>query len=175
MFAGTLTVIVVVGAVSVTEIFDLSVTLTVPESAALAPPELAVTVAAAFVVSCVMASPLLFDTTVVCESVPAVVLKLTGTPSSPLPCASCTFAVIVAVPPDADSACGFAVTAMWLAPAAPIATVIVLDAAPEIAVIVAVPDRPSAMSLATALPSFVCASAGSMRPSDVVKVTCVPF
>ena len=102
-------------------------------------------------------------------------LKLTGTPSSPLPCASCTDALIVAVPPDAGSACGFAVTAMRLAPAAPIATVIVLDAAPEIAVIVAVPDRPSPMSLATALPAFVCASPGSMRPSVVVKMTCVPF
>ena len=49
-------------------------------------------------------------------------------------------------------------------------------APPESGVItLAVPDRPSATRRTVTRPLFVRASAGSMRPSVVVKVTSVPF
>jgi len=59
--------------------------------------------------------------------------------------------------------------------AAPIVTSRVLDAGPENAVIVAVPDRPSAIRRAVARPSFVSDSDGSIRPSVVLKLTTVPL
>ncbi len=163
------------GAVSVSVVRGWSVIATVPVSAAVAPPAVAVTVAAAVVSRSVVAIPRSFVMAVVGLSEPAVVEKLTGTPRRPLPCWSATRAEIVVCPPVAPSACGLAVTVMSAAPAAPMFTLRVLVAAPENAVMVAVPDRPSPTSLTVALPAVVLACEGSSVPSVVEKVTSVPL
>jgi hypothetical protein len=76
---------------------------------------LAVTSASRFVVNDACASPLLFVVAELAESVPAVVVNVTGMPGSRLPEASSTEAVMVTVPPldgtregDADSVTAFA-------------------------------------------------------------------
>jgi hypothetical protein len=83
--------------------------------------------------------------------------------------------VIVDEPPVKGSACGLAVSRSRAAAAPPTRTVSVFVAGPENAVMVAVPDRPSPMSLTMTFPLSVGASAGSIRPSDVEKVTMVPL
>ena len=92
-----------------------------------------------------------------------------------LPVTSSTRAVIVTVPPLAGTLDGEAITEMRSAAAAPILTWSVSEALPEKAVIVAVPERPSANKVTVARPLTVRASTGSILPSDVVKVTSVPL
>ncbi len=83
---GVLTVTVPAGGVSVTVELGWIVTPTVPESVPdVPPPALAVTVAAAVVVSVVVAFPRLSVTALGTLSVPAEVENVTGTPPSGLP------------------------------------------------------------------------------------------
>lgn len=111
-------------------------------------------------------------------SVPAVVLKLTGTPERPLPLVSTTLAVSVLVPPVAGTTAGLALRLILATAAEPIAIFttfaavlvvvppVVVDvlpppAPPEMAVMVAVPDEVPAINVtATRPPVSVVASNG---------------
>src|SRR5690606_6758490 len=116
-----------------------------------------------------------FVTAFVTDSEPCDVEKVSGTPPRPLPSSSSTRAVMVAVPPVPGRLCGDAVSATLAAAAAPMLISIVSVAAPEKAVMRAMPERPSAISRVRARPPSVSASAGSKRPSVVTKVTTVPL
>ena len=112
--------------------------------------------------------------TEVLANVPAVVEKLTGTPRGRCPADLRLARVIVAVPPVGGSDCGEAVTAMRAAPAAPMFTSAVLGRAGESRSrwpCRIVRPRRAALSRGR---FCVCASAGSIRPSVVKNVTCVP-
>ena len=84
-------------------------------------------------------------------SEPADVVKETGTPGNALPLMSKILAVMVVVPPNADTLLGFAPTrtpptdavptAILIAPAVPV------DAPPEIALMFAVPLLPPATNV----------------------------
>jgi hypothetical protein len=138
-----------------------------------------VTVAVRLVVSVVCAVPLESVLTTLAENDPAVVVKVTGTDDSTLPLGSLTDAVIADVPPLAATFAGFALTEMRPTAAAPmpilIAPAVPVVAPPEDAVIVAVPDDPPEENIAVARPLIsVSVSEGSMLPSVVVNVICVP-
>jgi hypothetical protein len=107
----------------------------------------------------------------------------------PLLLVSTTVAVIVeGIVPSCDTLAGLAVTTTLETAAAPIVIdrdpldVPVLPdedpdvlAAPENAVMTAVPDCDPALKVTTAVPLLVVAVADANDPSDVVKVTVVPF
>ena len=161
-----------VGGVTLMPVRGLSVTVAV----AVLPAALAVTVASWDVVNVVAAVPLESVMTVPGLTVPLVVVNVTGTAASPTPLTSSTRADTVLGPPEHGSACGLAVNNMWSAPAEPTFRFSILpEAPPEKAVIVAVPLCPFAKNVTRAWPLFVRASAGSIRPIVVVKVTTVPL
>ena len=143
-------------------------------------PTVAVTVACAAVVIVVCAPPPVSVFTTALPRTPVEVEKLTGTPLSALPFTSTTLAVMVATPPLTDTGFGLAETltrptaadptAIRTPPFAPVL------APPEVALMTAVPLLPPAMNETVTRPlASVTASAGSTRPSVVVKVTCVPL
>ena len=153
-------------------------TFTVPVVTAVAPPVVAVTVAAALVVSVVLACPDESVVAVLLDNVPTSVVNATGTPDSPLPLRSSTVAVIVDEPPLAGTLVGFALREIEDAAAPPILidrlfgvlavlplVPLPLDelaprlAAPELAVMLATPDCDPATKVTVALPFFVWASA----------------
>ena len=116
----------------------------------------------------------------VVSRLPAVVENATGAAGSALPLISCTAAEIVDVPPIAAINAGFALTTTRPTPAVPTAIRIALlplaVAPPELAVIVAFPFAPPALNVASARPlTSVSTSDGSIVPSVVVKITCVPL
>ena len=120
-----------------------------------AAPTLAVTVAVCDVVSTVDAWPLLSVVTVPDESEPADVVKTTGAPASALPLMSNTLAVITLTPPNDDTFVGFAPTLTEATDAVPREILIGLAAvvaAPEIALIVAVPLFAPARNVTVARP-----------------------
>ena len=93
---------------------------------------------------------------------------------------SCTAAEIADVPPNAGIRVGFALTWTRPTPAVPtairIALVPLADAPPELAEMIAVPFIPPALNVVRARPlTSVSTSDGSIVPSDVVKITCVPL
>jgi hypothetical protein len=154
-------------------------------------PAAAVTVAVRFVVNCTRASPVLSVFATLAESVPAVVLNVTGIPTRRLPFVSSTVAINATVPPLGGTVDGDAVSARLFAAAAPIVmsswlldpvvgvvppvVVLLPPAAPDVARIVAVPDTSPALKVAVTTPFLVCASTGVTLPSVVVKCTVVPF
>jgi hypothetical protein len=110
---------------------------------------------------------------------PVSVAKVTGTFGRTLPLPSNTFAVIVAVPPADDTVVGFALVVTLATAAAPTAILTALAAAteapPDEAVIVAVPLALPALNWTTARPlTSVSTSEGTIVPSVVVKMMCVP-
>jgi hypothetical protein len=139
------------------------------------PPLVAVTVAVSVVESTVVASPCSLERSDVGFKEPFVVEKLTRTEGTALPCWSSTRARTFDVPPPIGNVCGAAVTTIHDAVAAPKSTSMVYVAPPEVARTTAVPDIPLPTSRAVARPEVVCASAGSIRPSVVVKNTSVPL
>jgi hypothetical protein len=143
---------------------------------AVAPPTVAVTVASRAVVSVTRASPLLSVCAVPADSCPAVVVNATVAPGNGLPATSRTSATTCAVPPLGPMRAGSARSVTVSAAAEPTgSSSVALDAAPENAVMVAVPDRPSPVKRTVTLPFCVRASDGSIRPRVVVKLTTVPF
>ena len=139
-------------------------------------PAAAVTVALASVVSRVLASPFPSVISRVDESVPAVVLNVTGMPGTGLPPRLTALAMTSTVPPVAgtDPALDRTVTVSTVA--APRRNFTVAVALPEDTVMVASPDVPSpAMNVEVATEFLVCASAGSIRPKLVLNRTLVPF
>ena len=78
------------------------------------------------------------------DSVPPVVVNVTGIPLSVFPLTSATAAVIVDLPPSDETVVGFALTTTRPTAAAPIAILTApfapTEAPPDIAVIFAVPD-----------------------------------
>lgn len=168
---GAPTVCAPLGTDSVTVVAERAVMAAVPAL----PPAVAVTVALSVVESVVVATPRALVTADVAANVPAVVVNATGTPTIGLPEASSTRADTVTVPPEAGTLVGAALTSTRSAAAAPMVTSSVLLAPPENAVSVALPDRPSAISLTVTLPLFVRASAGSILPRVVVNDTSVPL
>jgi hypothetical protein len=139
-----------------------------------------VTVAFVLVLKTVTALP---DPSVVAPVVvklPAVVENDTSVDGNALPFTSNTLAVIVDWPPVAGTSVGFA--DMFTRPTAALPTrilttlLLVTDAPPDRAVIVAVPDCVPARNVTLARPlTSVEASPGWNVPSDVVKDTCVPL
>jgi len=112
--------------------------------------------------------------------VPAVVEKLTVADGNALPFTSKTLAVIVDDPPVAGTSDGFADNDTRPTAALPTriftTLLLVTDAPPDRAVIVAVPDCAPARNVTLARPlTSVEASPGWNVPSDVVKDTCVPL
>jgi hypothetical protein len=145
-----------------------------------ATPAVAVTFAVRFVVSVTCALPLASVFATDALSDPLSVVNVTGTDASALAPLSNTCAVIVDDPPDDDTVVGLALTDTPVAAAAPIAILIALvpvtDAPPDDAVIVAVPEVVPALNVAVARPLMsVSTVAGSIVPSVVVKITCVPL
>ena len=161
-------------------------------------PALTVTVAVRFVVNVTLALPLASVIATVDDSVPAVVLNVTGTPTRRFPFASSAVAISVTVPPVDGTFDGEAETTTVLTfappivieraapppeldalgvvvPPVPVLGVDVPLAVPEVARISAVPDSVPAVNVATATPLCVCASAGSIVPSVLVNRTVVPF
>ena len=111
-------------------------------------------------------------------SVPASVANATAVLASGVPFTSKTLAAIVLVPPDGIVA-GVAFTTTRPTAAVPTAIftapVVPVVAAPEAAMIVAVPLIPFGLNVASARPlTSVSTSPGSTTPSVVVKITCVP-
>jgi type II secretory pathway pseudopilin PulG len=149
----------------------LTVTVVVPETV----PAVAVTFDVPLVVSVAAALPFESVLTVDGDTAPLSVENVTGTPPTGLPPSSVTVAITWTDPPFAPSDCGTAVTVTVFAAAVPTFSVVDVDAPPENAVIVAVPLAVSVMSVTVTSPLCVRASAGSIRPSVVVKVTTVPF
>lgn len=159
-------------------------------------PALAVTVASTDVVSVVDARPAASVMIDDAPSVPAVVVKITGTEASGLPFTSVTAAETVAVPPVAGIVVGLAPRTMRPTAAAPTAmrrlrspvdvevppVVVVVPplpevvAAPDEAAMIATPLEPPARKVTVARPlASVLTSLGSIVPSVVVKVTRVPL
>jgi hypothetical protein len=196
---GTDTVCPTVGELGTTApavIADVVFTLTVIDPAGgevavpVTTPAVAVTLAVRLVVSVVWALPVASVLTSDGETVPASAVKVTGTLPKRLPLASATVAVIVDVPPLAETVVGFAVTVTPPTAAAPMAilttfaavvvvvplvVVVVAPAPPDVAVIVAVPDAVPALNCTMTRPLIsVCACAGCTVPSVVVNVTSVP-
>ena len=143
-------------------------------------PTVPVIVAFVAVLKTVTALP---DPSVVAEvvvRVPAVVENDTSADGNALPFTSNTLAVIVDWPPVAGTNVGFA--DMFTRPTAALPTrilrtlLLVTDAPPDSAEIVAVPDCAPARNVTVAWPlTSVEASAGWNVPSDVVKETWVPL
>jgi hypothetical protein len=114
------------------------------------------------------------------ESTPEVVVKETGVATNGFPFTSSTLAVTVVEPPRAGTGFGLALTETLPTAAvptkilsAPFAPVV---APPDSAEMVAVPFDPPATNVAVTRPLIsVDASDGSIRPSVVVKETCVPL
>ena len=126
------------------------------------------------------AAPLPSVTTTLSESVPDVVVKVTGVATNGLPFISSTLAVTVVEPPMEGTGFGLALTVTLPTAAVPTkifsAPVVPVVAPPEIAVIVAVPFDPPAMNVAVTRPLMsVSTSPGSIRPIVVVNDTCVPL
>ena len=93
-----------------------------------------------------------------------------------MPSASKTTAVSAVVPPEAGTFDGLAVRLIAPAAAPPMSTDRSPDVTPpEKARTTARPDRVPAVRRTVTLPSRVRASAGSIWPMVVVKVTSVPF
>ena len=139
-------------------------------------PALAVTLASTVVDRVVVAKPLSLVSPDAAPTIPAVVVNATGTPKRGLKSLSTTRAVSVTVPPPAATLGAEVVNDTSSTAAAPIRTLSGSALAPpEKAVILAVPDLPSAVSLTVTRPLFVRASKGSILPNDVVKVTSVPL
>ena len=104
-------------------------------------PALAVTLASWAVVRLVRASPFASDVTLDGLSVPAVVAKVTGTPTTPLPAPSRTVAITWTVPPNWPTKLGSARNTTFSAAAPPIGiSSSPFAAAPERAVTFAVPN-----------------------------------
>lgn len=142
-------------------------------------PAVAVTFAVLLVVSVVRARPSASVVSRLGETLPASVVNVTRMPVNALPLESNTDAVIVELPPVADTVVGLAARAMFPTAAAPTAIfsapLAPTVAPPDAAIIVAVPDAPPAMNFTVARPLMsVSASEGSILPSDVVKLMCVP-
>ena len=108
---------------------------------------------------------------------PASVVKVTGRPTIRLPFASVTSATICTVPPVDRTALGLALRTRLATAAPPICTASssVVTASPETALIVATPDWLPARRRTSTVPFRVRASRGSSDPSDVVRMTSVPF
>ncbi len=164
--------IAVVGPVMLTPVRALRLTVTV----AVLPATFAVTIVVRVAVRLVLATPLESVVADPAPSCPWSAVKLTGTPGSPAPVTSSTRAAISVVPPDGGSTPGVAVSSTRSAAAVPTRRFSSLpDAPPENAVMVAVPLWPLEMKRTRTWPFRVRASAGSIRPSVVVKVMTVPF
>lgn len=107
-------------------------------------PTLAVTVATCAVVKVVDATPVASVVTTAALSVPAVVANVTGMPVIRFPLTSNTVAAIVVDPPSAGTVAGVAFATIFWTAAEPTrifsAPLVPVDAPPEIAVIVAVPE-----------------------------------
>lgn len=180
---------VVVGPVRVIVGTATAVTFAVPVLV----PAVTVTVAVWLVVSVVCAWPVEFVVPITGATEPWSVVNDTGTPARPLLLLSSTLAVMVAVPPSCETLEGLAVTTTVVAAAAPITIetpdpVVVVGAAPvpveaepdvelepENALMTAVPDCEPALKMTVALLFDVATSVGVTVPSEVVKVTIVPF
>jgi hypothetical protein len=141
-------------------------------------PTATVTVAAVVVLRTAVATPFASVETATCSSVPAVVENATGAELSGLPLMSITVPVIVDEPPDDGSSVGFAPTRTLPTAAVPTATLAAFAplalAAPELAVMIAVPFAVPARNLTVTRPPLVRASVGSIDPNVVVKITTVP-
>ena len=156
-----------------------------------AAPTVAVTTASTEVERVVCAFPLESVLTSDTDSEPPEVEKLTGAALSAFPLTSTTLAVTVEDPPLADIVDGFAESV--IRPTAAVPTEILTEpvlvavvpplppvvpavvAPPDAALIVAVPLFPFPRKVAIARPlTSVVASTGSMIPSVVIKITCVP-
>jgi hypothetical protein len=161
-------------------------------------PTVAVTVAGWNVVKTVSATPFASVVTVGADSVPAVVANVTGAALSAFPLMSTTFAAMVLAPPVAGSDVGLADTFTRPTAAAPTAILSVRsppDAVPPVVPVVPVPPVPlevvappeaaPIVAIPLAVPArnetvtrpltSVLASTGSMVPNVVVKVTLVPL
>lgn len=142
-------------------------------------PAIAVTFAVRVAVNTVDATPLPFVVAEEGLTAPVSTVNATFTPGSTLPEMSSTIAEIVEVPPPAGKEVGLAVTPRLPTAALPTAilsTLAVATAAPpEAAVMVAVPLARPALNITMARPLMsVSASVGSMVPSVVTKIRCVP-
>jgi hypothetical protein len=184
--------------VIVTVVFGTTVTLAVPEvcpvgvvagGVPLPPdggavdggavaPTLAVMFAVCDVVNDTDATPSLFVVAAVLERLPASVENETSVLGNALPFKSKTVATIKLVPPEGMVAGdGFTTTRPTAAVPTAILTapLVPVVAAPEEAVIVALPLRPLPLKSTIARPLMsVSTSDGSTTPSVVVKITCVP-
>src|SRR5438094_1292932 len=89
------------------------------------------------------------------DNVPPVVVNVTGTPPKVLPLMSATDAVMADAPPREETVVGFALTTTRPTAAAPMAILIgalPLEAPPDVALIVAVPDCAPALNVTVARP-----------------------
>ena len=127
-------------------------------------PTLAVTVAVIVVWSRDVAMPVASVVPIVGVMVPAVVEKATGALASALPLMSETAAEIVDVPPAAAINVGFALTTTRPTAAVPTAILTALlpeaDAAPDVAVMTAVPFAFPALNVTTARPLISVSASG---------------
>lgn len=142
-------------------------------------PAVAVTFAVRVVVKVVVATPLLFVAELDGLTAPVSLTNDTATPGSRLPLMSRTVAEIVDDPPEADRTDGLAFNDILPTAAVPTAIfrafAALTDAPPDEAVIVAVPLAFPALNVTIARPLIsVSASDGSIVPSVVVKMMCVP-
>ena len=135
-------------------------------------PTATVTVAAADVLRTAVATPFASVETATCSSDPTVVENVTGAELSGLPLMSITVPAIVERPPVAGSSVGFAETRTLPTAAVPTATLAAFAplalAAPELAVMIAVPFAVPARNLTVTRPPLVRASVGSIDPNGRV-------